>query len=39
MSRKSKPDNPEQVKRFLRTACEVAAKGGDQETFDRVLGK
>jgi len=38
MSRKPKPDNPAQFKRFLQTAREVATERGDQEkVFDRVL--
>jgi hypothetical protein len=37
MPRKPQPDNPEQFKRFLKTAREVGADNADSETFDRVL--
>ena len=37
MPRKPTPDNPEQFKRFVDTAREIGAEGGDPEPFDRVL--
>lgn len=41
MSRKppTKPDNPEQFKRFLEMARELDAETGDDAAVDRVLEK
>jgi hypothetical protein len=38
MTRKPKPDDPNQFKRFIETAREIGANP-DTETFDLVLGK
>jgi hypothetical protein len=39
MSRKprSKPDNPEQFKRFIETARKIGAETSDTQVFDSVL--
>lgn len=37
MKPKSKPDDPEQFKRFLKAARETAADVADESNFDRVL--
>jgi hypothetical protein len=37
MTKTLAPDDPEQFKRFLQTAHELEAQGGDDDVFDRVL--
>lgn len=37
MSRRPKPDDPEQFKRFIKTAREIGADNGDPNALDRVL--
>jgi hypothetical protein len=39
MTRKPKPDNPEQFKRFVEAARVLGVDPADPETFDRVLEK